>query len=149
MEENKNKITMNDFNLNIPIKAGNINQKFIVNNNNFKNIVEQIKKIDKVDKLNEMIKSLGYHEYISFNNSVDIAYAKNILETLVLITEVFKNFESNNTVEIGKLFGLIKTPESFHQIMKNTKILPRHHQIVVTFILKTISDKKFFQHHLQ
>jgi hypothetical protein len=83
MEENKNKITMNDFNLNIPIKAGNINQKFIVNNNNFKNIVEQIKKIDKIDKLNEMIKSLGYHEYISFNNSVDIVYAKNILETLV------------------------------------------------------------------
>ena len=134
---------MSDFNLNIPIKPGNINQNFIVNHVNFKKIVDDIKKIDKVDKLNELIKTLGLHDYISFNNNVDITYAKNIVETLVLITEVFKNFNSNNTVEIGKLFGLIKTPENFSQIMRNTMILPRYHQLVVDFVLKTISDKKF------
>ena len=145
MEENKNKITMSDLSLKIPIKPGNINEKFVVNNNEFKKIVEQIKNADKIDKLHEIIKLLGFtNDQILFNTSVDLAYTKAITETLALIIEVFKNFEyDNNSLVVAKLFGIVRTQETFTQIMSKTSILPRYHQLVVDFILKTITNKKF------
>lgn len=142
MENSKIKISLSDFDMKIPIKPGKINQKFIINNPEYKKMIDEIKKIDKVEKLNEFIKILGFHDYVLFNNTSDIAYSKNILEALATIKEVFKNFGANNTIQIAKLLSLIKTQESFFQIMRNTVIIPRYHQLVVDFILKTLSDKK-------
>jgi hypothetical protein len=143
LEKQKYKLNMRDFEINkIPLKLGNIHLKFKVNNNNYNNTIDRIKKSDNLDKLNEILKSLGYSkENIIFNNSVDLSYAKNITETLVLINEVFKNFESNNPIIVGKLFGLIKTQDNFSQIMRNTTILHRYHQTIVDFIINKI--KKF------
>jgi hypothetical protein len=145
LEKQKYKLNMSDFELKkIPYKLGNIHLKFKVNNNNYNNMVNRIKTSDNVDKLNEILKLLGYSkDHIIFNNNVELTYAKNITETLVFINEVFKNFESNNPIAVGKLFGIIKTPESFSQIMRNTTILHRYHQTVVDFVIKIITDKKF------
>ena len=146
LEKQKIILKMRDFFIlyKFPFKLGNIHLKFQVNNNNYNNMVNRIKTSDNVDKLNEILKLLGYSkDHIIFNNNVELTYAKNITETLVFINEVFKNFESNNPIAVGKLFGIIKTPESFSQIMRNTTILHKYHQTVVDFVIKIISDKKF------
>jgi hypothetical protein len=144
LELEKQKITlkMSDFKFDqIPYKLSNIWLKFKVTNNN---MINQIKTSDNIDKLNEILKLLGYSKnHIIFNNNVELTYAKNITETLAFINEVFKNFKSNNPIAVGKLFGIIKTPESFSQIMRNTTILHRYHQTVVEFVIKNITDKKF------
>jgi len=144
LELEKQKITlkMSDFKFDkIPYKLSNIWLRFKVTNNN---MINQIKTSDNIDKLNEILKLLGYSkDHIIFNNNVELTYAKNITETLAFINEVFKNFKSNNPIAVGKLFGIIKTPESFSQIMRNTTILHRYHQTVVEFVIKKITDKKF------
>ncbi len=144
LELEKQKITlkMSDFKFDqIPYKLSNIWLKFKVTNNN---MINQIKTSDNIDKLNEILKLLGYSKnHIIFNNNVELTYAKNITETLAFINEVFKNFKSNSPIAVGKLFGIIKTPESFSQIMRNTTILHRYHQTVVEFVIKNITDKKF------
>ena len=145
LEKQKYKLNMSDFEINkIPLKLGNIHLKFQVDNNNFKNLVIRIKTADNIDKINEILRLLGYSkDHIIFNNNVELTYAKNITETLLFINEVFKNFESNNPIVVGKLFGIIKTPENFSKIMRNTTILHRYHQTVVDFVIKKITDNKF------
>jgi len=145
LEKQKYKLNMSDFKLNkIPYKFSNINSKFKVNNDNYKNLVNRIKISDNLVKLNEILKLLGYSkDDIIFNNNVELIYAKNITETLLLINEIFKNFESNNPIVVGKLLGIIKTQESFSKIMRTTAILNRYHQTIVDFVIKNITDKKF------
>ncbi len=144
-EENKNKITMSDLNLTVPVKPSEINKNFIVNNEYFKGIVARIKKADKIDKVQQIVKDIGFtSDQILFNASVNLVYAKDITETLALVKEVMKNFGyDNNSVTVAKIFGIVGTPETFAEIMSKTTILPRHHQLIVDFILKTITGKKF------
>jgi len=145
LEKQKYKLNMSDFKFNkIETKLSDVHLKFKVNNNNYKKLLNQIKTSDNFNKLNEILKVLGYSkDHIIFNNNVDLTYAKNITETLLFINEIFNNFESKNPIAVGKLLGIIKTPESFNQIMKTTTIFYRYHQTVVNFVIKNITDKKF------
>jgi hypothetical protein len=145
LEDNKNKITMSDFDLTVGVKPGDINKQFIVNNDFYKGIVDQLKKADKIDQIQKIIKSIGFtSDQILFNHSVNLVYAKDITETLALVKEVMKNFGyDNNSVAVAKIFGIIGTSETFAEIMSKTTVLPRNHQLIIDFILKIITDKKF------
>ncbi len=145
MEQNKNKITVSDLNLTVGVVPGDITKKFQITNDNYKGIVEKLKKADKIDQVQEIIKSLGFtSDQILFNSSVNITFAKDITETIALVIEVMKNFGYSSSSEVvGKLFGIISTPESFATIMSNTPVIPRYHQLIVDFVLKTITNKKF------
>lgn len=144
-EDNNNKITPSDLELTIPSKPSNINRNFIINNNYYRNIIQQLKKADKINKIQEIIINIGFtSSQIYFNDNVNITYAKDITEALILVKEVMKNFGySNNSIVIAKIFGIIKTSETFAEIMTSTTISPRYHQIIIDFILKTIINKKF------
>ena len=145
LEENKNKITMSDIMVNkIPIELDEIIKQTMNNSHDKNTMIEKIKKTDSIDKLNEIVMSLGYtKDHIMFNNNMDLLYAKNITEELFKYIDTFKIFKSNDPIIIGKLFGIIKTNETFSQIMKTTNILPRYHYDLIESILKKIVDKKF------
>lgn len=106
---------------------------------------EQVMKLDKIKDIQDYINKQGFDkEQVIFNANVDLDWVKKITIGLMTGQELLSNFNyKDNSDVIAKLFGIMETSQTFGEILKNTPIKSRYHNIIVEYLMKTIEKGNY------
>lgn len=107
--------------------------------------IVQVMKLEKIKEIQDYINKEGFNkEQVIFNDNVNLDYAKKIIIGLMTAQEILSNFNyKDNTDVVAKIFGIMKTNQTFNEILENTPIQSKYHNIIIDYLMKNIKSGNY------
>ena len=116
---------------------------FILKSPEYNKIKDIISKITNLKDLQTVINKIGF-EHIILKSTLE--NSKIFVLSIINFKEILENFNYfDNTLTITKLIGIFNTSQTFSDIMYQTNIPIKYHQIIIDYILNNLKSNNIIQ----